>query len=199
MLAASDGQRALQLGIVLGPRLAPRPPSTASGGAVSGALNVYAVRGIGKQQHAQLQARLFRGHPGVFKIAVALLLHELRLHHVGVRRLACLLPLGGQLRKISRLLARLLGHRQLVVRRQRAVEQAGHRGHQPAPRNLLLRAGHRRHGVGTPHGRHRPQPQRFVHNPWLKYSLTPLLAMNFGRSGVSDICPTWPCAPLGSV
>ena len=48
---------------------------------------------IRKKQHTQIQVRFLLLQQGFRQVAIALLLLQLRLHHVSVRRFACTLPL----------------------------------------------------------------------------------------------------------
>ena len=190
MLCLKRGQRAPQLGIVLAGGLldigarGQRRDRIRRGQRIGGAR-------IGKQQHAQFEPRFFGGQPRVGKFPLALLLLKLRLHHVGVGGLALLFALAGQRGKVGGFGAGALGNRQLVIGRDGAVVETGHRGHQAAAGDFQFRRGHRRGRIGAADAGYLASPMVSSTTPWLAYSRTALLAMNLGAGCAAAPWPAW--------
>ena len=136
---------------------------------------------IGKQQHAQFKAGLVCCQLRVGEVPFALLLLQLRLDHVGVGCLACLLRVRSvNLVKSAASAWATFGDCEFVVGRGQSVIEAGHRRYQPATRDLQLRCGQRGCCIGARTAAYCPRPTFSLMTPWLAYSWTALLAMNLG-------------------
>ena len=93
---------------------------------------------IGKEEHTQIQVSFLLLEQSIGKIAIALLLLQLRLHYVGVRRFAGTLTLLSQIGEAGGFTSGSLGHTDLAVGGQRLVEEAGHGIDQSAAGNFQL-------------------------------------------------------------
>ncbi len=102
---------------------------------------------IREEKHSQLQTRLLRLQTGVAKVALPLLLLQLRLHHVGMRSLTRSLAFLGQVSECRRLLQRLRHQTLLRLTRGNLKVQSDYRLNQPAPRDLQLSG--RSRGIGS--------------------------------------------------
>ncbi len=89
--------------------------------------------------------------PRIRKITLALLLLQLRLHHVGMRYFARRLALVRQIGEACGLILCALGHGHFVLTRGEAVIETDHRRHQPTSRDFVLGRSPRCCRIGQPH------------------------------------------------
>ena len=115
---------------------------------------------IGKEQHPQIEVRFLLRQQSVGKVAIALLLLQLRFHYVGMCCFAGALPLLGQLSETGGFIRGAPGHTDFVVVGQCLVEEAGHGIDQAAACNFELRRGHGLRGSSSGNGCHLLQSQR---------------------------------------
>ena len=131
----------------------------------------------------------------VGKVAIALLLLQLRLHHVGMCRFAGALPLLGQLGEAGGFARGASGHIDLVVGGQRLVEEAGHGIDQSAAGNLELRRGHGMRSSSSRNRGHLLQSQRLGDD-----ALAGIFAHRIvGDEARSRLAPDWSAAVDGAV
>ncbi len=163
----------------------------ASGGAAARRAQRIRRARIGEQQHAQLQARLLGLDLRVLELTRTHLLYKLRLHHVGVRRFARLLPLLGNLRESGGFVESLLSHGNFRIRSKLCVEQRSYPGHQAAARNLLLGGRLRRSRLSPAQVGHARHAECFVYNTLAMYSQgLESLETNLGKGDM--VCPASP-------
>jgi hypothetical protein len=119
---------------------------------------------IGKQEYAEFQVCFRSGELCILDIARALLLCQFGFDHVGVRRLACLLTLLGEVEEVIGFVGRALDDGELGVGRGHAIVERHHCGEQAASRYLLLGRSLGFLRSGTRHGAELLQAECLVDN-----------------------------------